>query len=78
MKWIDEIADDFVNDMFNKSQKPTDLEKAQEVFEYIGSKTPEELAEEMNISSKDWNLGCAWQYASHSAYLKMWRYLRII
>ena len=43
-KWIDEIAADFVNDLIKKSKQPTDMLKAQEVHDYIGSKTSEELA----------------------------------
>jgi hypothetical protein len=43
-KWIDEIAADFVNDLIKKSKQPTAMLKAQEVHDYIGSKTSEELA----------------------------------
>ena len=53
-KWIDEIAADFVNDLIKKSKQPTDMLKAQEVHDYIGSKTSEELAIEMNIKSGIW------------------------
>ena len=67
-KWIDEIAADFVNDLIKKSKQPTDMLKAQEVHDYIGSKTSEELAIEMNINAKDWNLDRAWQYAEQAAY----------
>lgn len=67
-KWIDEIADDFVNDLIKKSKQPTAMLKAQEVHDYIGSKTSEELAIEMNINAKDWDLDRAWQYAEQSAY----------
>ena len=67
-KWIDEIAADFINDLIKKSKQPTDMLKAQEVHDYIGSKTSEELAIEMNISSKDWNIYDAWQYAEQAAY----------
>ena len=67
-KWIDEIAADFVNDLIKKSKQPTDMLKAQEVHDYIGGKTSEELAIEMNISSQDWNIYNAWQYAEQAAY----------
>ena len=67
-KWIDEIAADFVKDLIKKSKQPTEALKAQEVHDYIGSKTSEELAIEMNISSKDWNIYDAWQYAEQAAY----------
>ena len=72
-KWIDEIAADFVNDLIKKSKQPTDMLKAQEVHDYIGSKTSEELAIEMNISSKDWNIYDAWQYAEQAAYSMVYR-----
>lgn len=67
-KWIDEIAVDFVNDLIKKSKQPTAMLKAQEVHDYIGSKTSEELAIEMNINAKDWNLDRAWRYAEQVAY----------
>lgn len=67
-KWIDEIAVDFVNDLIKKSKQPTDMLKAQEVHDYIGNKTSEELAIEMNISEKDWNIYDAWRYAEQAAY----------
>ena len=67
-KWIDEIAADFVNDLIKKSKQPTAMLKAQEVHDYIGSKTSEELAIEMNIDAKDWNLDRAWRYAEQDAY----------
>ena len=67
-KWIDEIAADFVNDLIKKSKQPTAMLKAQEVHDYIGNKTSEELAIEMNISSTDWNIYDAWQYAEQAAY----------
>ena len=67
-KWIDEIAADFVNDLIKKSKQPTAMLKAQEVHDYIGSKTSEELAIEMNISSNDCNIYDAWQYAEQAAY----------
>ena len=75
-KWIDEIATDFVNDLIKKSKQPTAMLKAQEVHDYIGSKTSEELAIEMNISSKDWNIYDAWQYAEQAAYSMICRAFR--
>lgn len=75
-KWIDEIAADFVNDLIKKSKQPTDMLKAQEVHDYIGSKTSEELAIEMNINAKDWNIYDAWQYAEQAAYSMICRAFR--
>ena len=72
-KWIDEIAADFVNDLIKKSKQPTAMLKAQEVHDYIGSKTSEELAIEMNINAKDWNLDRAWRYAEQAAYSMVYR-----
>ena len=67
-KWIDEIAADFVNDLIAKSNQPTDMLKAQEAHDFVKNKTPAELATEMSISSKDWNIYDAWQYAEQAAY----------
>lgn len=70
-KWIDEIAADFVNDLIKKSKQPTAMLKAQEVHDYIGSKTSEELAIEININAKDWNLDRAWRYAEQASYSRV-------
>lgn len=70
MKWIDEIAEDFVLDLFQKSKKETDLEKAKEVHEYISSLTPEELAKEINTS--EFVPSYAWREAEQAAYRLMW------
>ena len=67
-KWIDEIAADFVNDLIKKSKQPTDMLKAQEAHDFVKNKTPAEFAIEMNISSKDWSIYDAWQYAEQAAY----------
>ena len=75
-KWIDEIADDFVNDLIAKSKQPTALLKAQEVHDYIRNKTAEELAVEMNISAKYWDFNKAWRYAEQAAYQQEWRAFR--
>lgn len=72
-KWIDEIAADFVNDLIKKSKQPTDMLKAQEAHDFVKNKTPTELATEMNISSKDWNIYNAWQYAEQAAYSMVYR-----
>jgi hypothetical protein len=74
MKWIDEIAYDFVMDMYKKSTQDTEFKKAQEVFDIINKTSPESLAKMMNISEKDWNIGSAWRYASDSAYRLMWKF----
>ena len=67
-KWIDEIAADFVNNLIAKSNQPTEALKAQEAHNFIKNKTPAELATEMNISAKDWNIYDAWRYAEQAAY----------
>ena len=67
-KWIDEIAADFVNDLIKKSKQPTESLKAQEAHDFVKNKTPAELAVEMNISAKDWDICSAWQYAEQAAY----------
>ena len=67
-KWIDEIAADFVNDLIAKSNQPTETLKAQEAHDFVKNKTPAELAIEMNINAKDWNLDIAWRYAEQAAY----------
>ena len=67
-KWIDEIAADFVNDLIKKSKQPTEALKAQEAHDFVKNKTPAELAVEMNINAKDWNIYDAWQYAEQAAY----------
>lgn len=72
-KWIDEIAADFVNNLIAKSNQPTEALKAQEAHNFIKNKTPAELATEMNISSKDWNIYNAWQYAEQDSYAKAYK-----
>lgn len=72
-KWIDEIAADFVNDLIKKSKQPTEALKAQEAHNFIKNKTPAELAAEMNISAKDWNIYSAWQYAEQDSYAKAYK-----
>ena len=47
--------------------------KAQEAHNFIKNKTPAELAVEMNISAKDWNIYSAWQYAEQSSYTKAYK-----
>ena len=77
MKWIDEIAAEFVWDLFKKSEQNTNYKKAEEVYKFVTSKSPEELAEIMNISEKDWNLGCAWKETMNCAYRLLWKYYQI-
>ena len=72
-KWIDEIAADFVNDLIAKSNQPTEALKAQEAHNFIKNKPPAELAVEMNISDKDWNIWSAWQYAEQDSYAKAYK-----
>ena len=73
MKWIDEIARDFVVERFYQSTKESDFEKAQEVHQYINSKTPEEISLEMG--NKEFDIAIAWRYASNYAYRLMGQYL---
>lgn len=72
-KWIDEIAADFVNDLIKKSKQPTEVLKAQEAHDFVKNKTPAELAVEMNISAKDWDIWSAWQYAEQDSYAKAYK-----
>lgn len=76
-KWIDEIAQDFVLGLFEKSKKETDLEKAKEVHDYISNLSPKDLGTVMNITEKDWNLGCAWREAEQCAYRLVWKFYEI-
>lgn len=72
-KWIDEIAANFVNDLIAKSNQPTEALKAQEAHNFIKNKPPAELAVEMNISSKDWDIYSAWRYAEQYSYAKVYK-----
>lgn len=74
-KWIDEIARDFVLELFKKSEKEDDFKKAQEVHDYISGLSPKELSAVMDIGEFD--AGCAWREAEQCAYFLMWKFYEI-
>lgn len=71
-KWIDEIAYDFVCDLFKKSKKESNLGKATEVHKYIASLSPIELSKVMDIGYFDKDI--AWRYAEQYAYRLVWKF----
>lgn len=69
MEWIEDIVLDFINTKFKQSKKSTELEKAQEVYDYICSKTAAELSDE--LKNKKFDINYARKYAVYASYQLM-------
>lgn len=74
---LSDITYKFVYDKFMASKKATNYEKAKEVHDYIANKSPEELAQEMGINEKDYNIAILWRYAEQDAYRVLWKFYQI-
>ena len=69
MEWVEDIVLDFINKKFKQSKGSTELEKANEVYEYITSKSAIELSDELKNTKYDINY--TRKYAVSAAYQLM-------